>query len=161
MRRIVALTAITAIATVAVLALADGVVEIAAFEIIVAALVAAGFLVVGPLRPARILERAPLQRITSPKDHPPQLQRLEWMVEFGTTASADAELRLIPELRALAAARLNERRRVDIEGDGDTAAFLLGPEAWQYLDPRRPRRFGRSALSAPQVDAIVAAIETL
>jgi hypothetical protein len=160
-RTILALTAVAAIATVVVLALADGVVEIAAFELIVAALVAAAFLAVGPLRPARILERGPLQRAAGPGDHPPQLQRLEWMVEFGTTASADAELRLIPELRSVAAERLTERHRVDIAGDRQAASVLLGPAAWPFLDPERPRRFGRSSLSPTQVDEIVSAIEAL
>lgn len=156
------LAAGAAIVTVTVLALADGVVEIVAFEIIVAVLVVGAFVTVGPLRPARILDRRPPpERVANPNDHPPQLQRLEWMVEFGTTASADAELRLIPELRALAADRLQERHRIDIVDDREAAASLLGPHAWPYLDPDRPRRFGRSALSADQVDAVVAAIEEL
>jgi hypothetical protein len=160
-RTILALTAGAAIATIVVLALADGVVEIVAFELIVVALVAAAFLAVGPLRPARILERAPLRRSASQLDHPPQLQRLEWMVDFGTTASADAELRLIPELRSVAAERLTERHQVDITEDREAASALLGPVAWPFLDPARPRRFGRSSLSPTQVAEIVTAIEAL
>ena len=94
-------------------------------------------------------------------NHPPQLQRLEWMVEFATTASADAELRLVPELRHLAAARLQERHQIDLHANGTAAADLLGTKAWAHLDPRRPRRFGRSALTTDELDAIVAAIEDL
>lgn len=161
MNRIAWLTAATAVATVVVLALADGVVEIVAFELIVAGLVGAAFLAVGPLRPARIIERSPLKASLAPNHHPPQLQRLEWMVEFATTASADAELRLIPELQDLAAARLQERHAIDPSADRDAAARLLGPKAWPYLDPQRPRRFGRSALSPKQIDVIVSAIEDL
>jgi len=70
-------------------------------------------------------------------------------------------LRLVPELRELAAARLHERHQVDLYADGTAAADLLGNQAWTYLDPRRPRRFGRSALPADELDAIVAAIEDL
>lgn len=161
MRTVVSLTAVAAIATVAVLALADGVVEIVAFELIVGSLVAAAFLAVGPLRPARILERAPLRRAAAHIEHPPQLQRLEWMVDFGTTASADAELRLIPELRSVAAERLIERHRIDIARHREEAATLLGPMAWAFLDPMRPRQFGRSSLSPQQVDELVTAIEAL
>lgn len=159
MKTILILAAGAAITTVAVLALADGVVEIVGFEIIVAALVAGGFLAIGPLRPASILERKPLERAARPTDRPPQLQRLEWMVEFGTTASSDAELRLIPELRSLAVDRLQQRHRIDLAADRELAASLLGSAAWPYLDPTRPKRFGRSALSTDQVDEIVAAIE--
>ena len=161
MTRLAWFTATAAVATVVVLALADGVVEIIAFELIVGGLVATAFLAAGPLRPARILERAPMTAAIGTRNHPPQLQRLEWMVEFATTASADAELRLIPELRELTAARLQQRHGIDLSADRDRAAALLGPEVWPYLDPQRPQRFGRSALSPQQVDVIVAAIEDL
>ena len=161
MKRLVWLTALATIATVVVLGLADGVVEIVAFELIVAGLVAIGFIAVGPLRPAYIIERAPVTASLSPRNHPPQLQRLEWMVEFATTASADAELRLIPELRDLAAARLQEQHGVDLYADRDSAASMLGLEAWVYLDPRRPRQFGRSLVSTEELDFIVSAIEDL
>jgi len=161
MNRLAWLTATATVATVAVLALADGVVEIIAFELIVAALVTVGFLAVGPLRPARILERAPVTAALGTSNHPPQLQRLEWMVEFATTASADAELRLIPELRQLAAERLQARHSIDLYTDRDHAAALLGPEVWPYIDPQRPRTFGRSAMSPQEVGVIVSAIEEL
>lgn len=161
MNRLAWLTALATVATVAVLALADGIVEIVGYELIVAGLVAAGFMAVGPLRPARIVERTPITISLAAKNHPPQLQRLEWLVEFATTASADAELRLIPELRGLAAARLEERHGVDLNADPETAAALLGAGAWAYLDPQRPRRFGRSALSTQQLGTIVSAIEDL
>ena len=161
MRVIAWLTAGAAIVVVVILALADGVVEVVAFELIVGALIVAAFLALGPVRPARIIERAPIQASLTATDHPPQLQRLEWIVEFATTASADAELRLIPELRELAAARLQERHRVDIARDPEAAAELIGPQAWAYLDPSRPPQFGRSALEPEQVETIVASIEAL
>ncbi len=161
MIRLAWFTATAAVVTVVVLALADGVVEIIAFELIVAAVAATAFLAVWPLRPARILERAPLSSVLGTSIHPPQLQRLEWMVEFATTASADAELRLIPELRELTAARLQQRHGIDLFTDRDDAATLLGPEVWPYIDPQRPHRFGRSALSPQEVDVIVSAIENL
>lgn len=160
MRRIAWITATATLATVIALMLADGVVEIIAFEVIVGALAFTAFIAIGPLRPAQILERPSLVRAPS-ANHPPQLQRLEWMVEFATTASADAELRLVPELRHLAAARLQERHQIDLHANGTAAADLLGIEAWAHLDPRRPRRFGRSALTTDELDAIVAAIEDL
>ena len=161
MNRLAWLTATAAVATVVVLALADGVVEIIAFELIVAGLVVVAFFAVGPLRPAHILERAPMSAAHGTSNHPPQLQRLEWMVEFATTASADAELRLIPELRELTADRLQERHAIDLYTDRDHAAALLGPDVWPYIDPQRPRRFGRSALSPKEVGVIVSAIEDL
>lgn len=161
MRRLAWLTALATVATVAVLALADGIVEIVAYELIVAGLVATGFMAVGPLRPARIVERTPITSSLVANNHPPQLQRLEWLVEFATTASADAELRLIPELRDLAAARLDERHGVDLHTEPEAAAALLGTGAWAYLDPQRLRRFGRSALSLEQLETIVSAVEDL
>jgi hypothetical protein len=160
-RRIVALTALAAMVTVIVLLLADGVVEVVAFEVIVAVVMGAALLATGPLRPARFVEPPPITASLSVAKAPPQLQRLEWMVEFATTASADAELRLVPELRALAAARLQHHHHVDIDADRERAATLLGADAWAQLDPERPRRFGRSALSLDELDAIVTAIEGL
>jgi len=160
MRRIAWITATATLATAIALMLADGVLEIVAFELIVAGLAFTAFFAIGPLRPARILERQPVMGALSPK-RPPQLQRLEWMVDFATTASADAELRLIPELREVAAARLLERHQIDLYVDPATAAGLLGDEAWSHLDPGRPRRFGRSSVSTDDLDAIVTAIEDL
>jgi len=159
-RRVAWITATATLVTIITLLLADGAVEIVLFELIVATLAFTAFLAIGPLRPARIIERTPVTASLS-ANHPPQLQRLEWMVDFATTASADAELRLVPELRELAAARLHERHQIDLSADGTAAADLLGSQAWTYLDPRRPRRFGRSALPADELDAIVAAIEDL
>ncbi|GMQ85148.1 MAG: hypothetical protein BMS9Abin07_0713 [Acidimicrobiia bacterium] len=161
MKRLAWLTALATITTVGVLALADGIVEILAFELIVAGLVAAGFIAVGPLRPAHIAERTPITVSPVAQNRPPQLQRLEWLVTFATTASADAELRLIPELRDLAAARLEQRHGVDLNTDPKTAAALLGTGAWAYLDPQRPGRFGRSGLTPVQLETIVSAIEDL
>ncbi len=161
MKRLAWLTALAAAATVGTLALADGVVEIVAYELIVAVLLGTAFLAVGPLRPARIIERTPVTASRVATNHPPQLQRVEWMVEFATTASGDAELRLIPELRDLAAARLQERHGVDLYADQETAASLLGTEAWTYLAPGRPRRFGRDALSPEELELMVSALEDL
>lgn len=161
MRRIAGLTALAALATVIALVLADGVVEIVAYELIVIVLVFAAFIAIGPLRPAEHIERIPVTAHLSTSNVPPQLQRLEWMVEFATTASADAELRLVPELRRLAAARLQERHHLDLVEDREGARALLGAEAWEHLDPARPRRFGRSALSVDELEVIVSAIEGL
>lgn len=160
MRRIAWITATATLVTVIALMLADGVVEIVAFEMIVGALAFTAFIAIEPLRPSRILER-PLVLGAPSANHPPQLQRLEWMVEFARTASADAELRLVPELRELAAARLHERHQIDLYADGTAAADRLGAKAWTYLDPHRPRRFGRSALSTDELDVIVSAVEDL
>jgi hypothetical protein len=161
MRRIAVITALAAVATVVTLMLADGIIEIIAYELIVGALLVTAFFAVGPLRPERIIERTPITPSLIATNHPPQLQRIEWLVEFATTASADAELRLVPELRDLAATRLQERRQIDLYTDRIAAAAVIGEPAWTHLDPDRPRRFGRSALSADEVDVIVSAIEDL
>jgi hypothetical protein len=161
MRRIAWLTAGAVLATVIALLLAEGVVEVVAYELIILALLFAAFFAIGPLRPSEHIEWKPVTAHLTATNVPPQLQRLEWMVDFATTASADAELRLVPELRDLAAARLQERHRLDLYTARDEAAALLGTEVWEHLNPRRPRRFGRSALSLEEVDAIVTAIEEL
>ena len=161
MRRLAVITALAAVATVVVLLLGDGVVEIIAYELIVGALLVTAFFAVGPLRPARIIARTPVTPSLIATNHPPQLQRIEWLVEFATTASADAELRLVPELRDLAATRLQERRQIDLYADPTAAAAAIGEPAWTYLDPGRPRRFGRSVVSADEIDSIVSAIEHL
>jgi hypothetical protein len=161
MRRIAWFAAVAALATVAVLALTEGVIEIVGFELVIGALVVLAALAVGPLRPARIINRRPLVLSTTASNHPPQLQRLEWMVEFATHAGSVAERRLIPELRALAAERLQDRHGVDLSRQRDQSEALLGPQAWSYLDPERPKPAGEGGLPAKRMDMIVSAIEDL
>jgi hypothetical protein len=83
------------------------------------------------------------------------------LVVFGKTTAFDAEWRLLPFLRDVAAEQLESRHSVDLVAQPDLASRLLGEEGWELLQPDRPPPGDRLApgLSLERVDAAVKAIE--
>ncbi len=161
MRRVATFAGIAAIAAVAVLVITEGVVEIVGFELIVLGLVVLAALALGPLRPVHIVERGPEVAMRKRPPVPPQLQQVEWMVGFATATGTDADARLIPQLRELAAARLLHHHGVDLYRQPQEAAALLGAQAWQQLDPSRPLRQSSAGPPVDTIEGIVDAVERL
>ena len=99
-----------------------------------------------------------------PRDSaPPQLERIERLVVFGKTTAFDAEWRLLPLLRAIAAEQLETRHGVDLESHPEIAERLLGDAGWELLDPERTLPVDRMApgLTLDELEAAVSAIERL
>lgn len=92
---------------------------------------------------------------------PPQLEKIERLVVFGRTTAFDAEWRLLPFLRNIAAEQLEARHGIDLMVRPHLARQMLGDTGWELLDPDRKQPVDRLApgLSLESVDAVVSAIE--
>lgn len=94
---------------------------------------------------------------------PPQLERIERLVEFGRTTAFDAEWRLLPFLRRIAAERLEARRGIEWDDDPEGAARLLGAAGWELLRSDRVLPTDRlgPGIQMPDLESAVSAIERL
>jgi hypothetical protein len=94
---------------------------------------------------------------------PPQLERIERLVVFGKTTAFDAEWRLLPFLRSIAAEQLDAMHAVDMSARPDLARQLLGESGWDLLDPARELPVDRMepGLTVEVLDTAVLAIEAL
>jgi hypothetical protein len=94
---------------------------------------------------------------------PVELLRMERELELGIANAGSAHHRLLPLLRAAAAARLAARHGVELDRRPDAARALLGEEAWELLRPDRPEpvdRFGRG-VTRERVEAVIGRVESL
>ena len=94
---------------------------------------------------------------------PVELLRMERELELGIANAGSAHHRLLPLLRAAAAARLASRHGVELDRRPDAARALLGEEAWELLRPDRPEpadRFGRG-VPRERVAAVIERVESL
>jgi hypothetical protein len=121
------------------------------------------------VRPSRSTARpvsrfdAALQGRTMATSEPVELLRMERELELGIASAGSAHHRLLPLLRAAAAARLASRHGVELDRRPDAARALLGEEAWEWIRPDRPEpadRFGRG-IPREQVVAVIERVESL
>jgi hypothetical protein len=75
----------------------------------------------------------------------PGFTRTVGAVEWGLASALDFDTSLRPRLARVAAVRLADRHGIDIAGQPQEAARLLGAEAWALLDPARPQATDRGA----------------
>jgi len=114
------------------------------------------------VRAARRFEEALRPRRSEPR-RPAELDQAERELVLGAASAAYAHRRLLPHLRAVAAARLAVRHGVDLERRPETAAALLGDEAWELLRPDRPEPEDPNApgVPLPRIEAFLARVESL
>jgi hypothetical protein len=94
---------------------------------------------------------------------PVELLRVERELELGIASAGSAHHRLLPLLRAAAAARLASRHGVELDRRPEAARALLGEHAWELLRPDRPEpgdRFGRG-VPRECVAALIEKVESL
>ena len=106
---------------------------------------------------------AALQGQTTAASEPVELLRMERELELGIASAGSAHHRLLPLLRAAAAARLASRHGIDLDRRPDAARALLGEEAWEWVRPDRPEpadRFGRG-VPRESVTAVIERVESL
>jgi hypothetical protein len=106
---------------------------------------------------------AALQGRTTAASEPVELLRMERELELGIASAGSAHHRLLPLLRAAAAARLASRHGIDLDRRPDAARALLGEEAWEWVRPDRPEpadRFGRG-VPRESVTAVIERVESL
>jgi len=148
----------------------DGLVEFAAYQLL---LVAFAGLAIRQLRPAEVedeeeepysslrfmtkLARRPTRTV------PPQLAKIERLVVFGKSTAFDAEWRLLPLLRSIAADQLETRHGLDMVANPDLARDVIGEPGWELLNPSREHPIDRMApgLSLESLDLAVSAVEEI
>ena len=91
---------------------------------------------------------------------PVELMRMERELVLGTANATHAHLRLLPLLRAAAAARLASHHGIELDQRREAAQALLGEETWELLRPDRPAPADRHAPGVPRA-SVVAVIERL
>lgn len=139
---------------------------LAIWMLLAAALAIATF--VGRAREAAGLQEggrfeAALRRRPPAPGPPAELLRMERQLELGVANAMSARLRLLPLLRAAAAARLGSSRGIDLERNPDGARAALGDEVWELLRPDRPEPADRHGPGVPrrQIELVVDRLESL
>ena len=94
---------------------------------------------------------------------PEELLRMERELLLGIADADHAHRRLLPLLRAAAAARLAARHGLDLERRPDVARTLLGEDVWELLRPDRPQPADRHGPGVPrqQIAAAIERVESL
>ena len=88
---------------------------------------------------------------------------MEREILLGIADADHAHRRLLPLLRATAAARLASRHGLELDRRPDLQRELLGREVWELLRPDRPAPADRhgSGLPREQVVAVIERVESL
>lgn len=144
MRLVLGTTALVASLVAIVLLWFDGPAEFTGYQLLLVTLAA---MAVRRLRPAEVEEEddSPLRMRIKPigRPHhtvPPQLEKIERLVVFGKTTAFDAEWRLLPFLRTIAAEQLEAKHGIDLAVRPDLARQMLGEPAgicWIRSAPNR------------------------
>ena len=89
--------------------------------------------------------------------------RMERELELGVASAAHAHRRLLPLLRAAAAARLASQHGIELERRPDAARAMLGEDVWDLLRPDRPEPEDRHGPGVPRAEiaAVIEAVEAL
>lgn len=114
-----------------------------------------------PERPRRFDEALRKRKPAAPQAA--ELTRMERELMLGTADADHAQRRLLPLLRAAAAARLASRHGVELSRRPETARALLGDEVWELLRPDRPPPEDRHGPGVPreQIVAVIERVESL
>jgi hypothetical protein len=107
-----------------------------------------------PLRdPARSADRR--------RRPPPSLARLEQLAALGVASSFDLQYRFLPPLRSIAGGLLASHRRVELDGEAETARRILGDETWSLVRPARPAPQDRVSrgISPAELTRVVESLE--
>lgn len=112
----------------------------------------------GPQR-ARRFETA-LRGAPRAAPEPVELLRFDREIAVGVASAADAHRRLLPLLRAVAAARLGAGHGIELERRPEAARALLGDDLWELVRPDRTELADRHGPGVPR-QRVVAAIERL
>ena len=110
----------------------------------------------GEPEPASRFEQA-LRERKRPAAQPEELVRMERELVLGSADADHAQRRLLPLLRAAAAARIAARHGFELEHRPDSARTLLGDDVWELLRPDRPE----PAMREDAVDALIAVRDEL
>jgi len=106
---------------------------------------------------------AALHRPNPPAPKPAQLLRMERELGLGISSAGHASHRLLPRLRAVAAARLGSRHGIELDRRPDAARAVLGDDVWELLRPDRPEPEDRHGpgVARSRVVAVIERLEAL
>ena len=110
----------------------------------------------GPERASRFEQALRRRKPTSLQ--PEELLRMDRELVLGSADADHAHRRLLPLLRATAAARIAARHGFQLERRPEAARALLGEEVWDLLRPDRPEPKDRHGAGVPR-ERVVAVIE--
>ena len=98
-----------------------------------------------------------------PDSNPVELLRMERELLLGIAEADHAHRRLLPLLRAAAAARISSRHGFELERRPEAARALLGDDVWDLLRPDRPPPENRHGPGVPRgrVVAVIERVESL
>jgi hypothetical protein len=94
---------------------------------------------------------------------PEELLRMDRELVLGSADADHAQRRLLPLLRATAAARIAARHGFELERRPEAARALLGDDVWELLRPDRPAPEDRHAAGVPRerIAAVIERVESL
>jgi hypothetical protein len=94
---------------------------------------------------------------------PEELLRMDRELVLGSADADHAQRRLLPVLRATAAARIAARHGFELERRPEAARALLGDDVWELLRPDRPEPEDRHASGVPRerIAAVIERVESL
>jgi hypothetical protein len=159
MRRVAVVTMLVALVLSGIYVWLSGFAELAAYEVLVVAMGMIALIAVGipvqtePRRPTAVVARLV----------PPQLNQIERIVRFSTSAAVDADRRLYPMLRDQARELLLSRSGIAFETEPERARLQLGDGAWEWVRPDRPVSVDRTApgVGLEDIEIVVRSIEQL
>ncbi len=114
-----------------------------------------------PTPPPRFERALQGQKRATPE--PEELLRMQGELVLGSADADHARRRLLPLLRAVAAARISARHGFELERRPDAARALLGEDVWELLRPDRPQPEDRHGAGVPEkrIEAAIARVEAL
>lgn len=94
---------------------------------------------------------------------PEELLRMDRELVLGSADADHAHRRLLPILRATAAARIAAHHGFELERRPEAARALLGDDVWELLRPDRPEPEDRHSPGVPraQIEKVIARVESL
>jgi hypothetical protein len=106
---------------------------------------------------------AELRRKKPATGEPLELLRMEREIVLGSADADHAHRRLLPLLRATAAARISSRHGFELARRPEAARALLGDDVWELLRPDRPPPADRHGpgVSRARIAAVVERVESL
>lgn len=107
--------------------------------------------------------RRPRRGPVAPAGDVPSYDAVRHAIALGAHSAREFDFGMRRRLQRIAAVRLLEQHGVDLAGDPDRAAALLGPEAWPLLDPRRQesRERGHGGVDRRRLAGVVDRLESL
>jgi hypothetical protein len=116
----------------------------------------------GEPEPASRFEQALSERKRATA-RPEELLRMDRELVLGSADADHAYRRLLPLLRATAAARIASRHGFELERRPEAARALLGEDVWDLLRPDRPAPEDRHGSGVPRdrIEAVIERVESL